>query len=130
MAEVQDDGTHMVDVGRAVVDLLDGQATSAEQRIRELTGQTRPTAIENMLNNFGYGFLQSKKPEQALKVFELNTRVFPEAWNTWDSLAEAHMTLGHDAEAIRFYERSLELNKDNSNAKERIAKIKGKQGQQ
>jgi CubicO group peptidase (beta-lactamase class C family) len=128
MAEVKDDGTHMVDVGRAVVDLLDGRAASAEQKIKELTGKTRPTAIENMVNNFGYGFLQSHKPEQALRVFELNTRVFPEAWNTWDSLAEAHMTLGHDAEAIRCYERSLELNSDNANAKEMIAKIKETQG--
>jgi CubicO group peptidase (beta-lactamase class C family) len=128
MAEVEDDGTHMVDVGRAVLDLLDGQATTAEQKIKELTGKTRPTAIENMVNNFGYGLLQSKKPEQALKIFALNTRVFPEAWNTWDSLAEAHMILGDDAEAIRFYEKSIALNEDNTNAKERIAKIKQKQG--
>ncbi len=54
----------------------------------------------------------------------MNTRVFPEAFNTWDSLAEAHMVLGHDDEAIRFYERSLELNPNNTNAKEMIARIR------
>ena len=65
-----------------------------------------------------------EKAEQALAVFELNTRVFPEAFNTWDSLGEAHMILGHDDDAIRFYERSLELNPDNANATAMIARIR------
>ncbi len=72
----------------------------------------------------GYALLRSEKAEQALAVFELNTRVFPEAFNTWDSLGEAHMVLGHDDDAIRCYERSLELNPDNTNATEMIARIR------
>ena len=64
-------------------------------------------------------------PEQALQILELNTRVFPTAYNTWDSLAEVHMELGNDDEAIRFYERSLELNPDNANATAMIARIRG-----
>ena len=73
----------------------------------------------------GYTFLQREKAEQALEIFELNTRVFPEAFNTWDSLGEAHMVLGHDDEAIRCYERSLELNPENTNAEEAISRIRG-----
>ncbi len=72
----------------------------------------------------GYALLGTQKVEQALAVFELNTRVFPEAFNTWDSLGEAHMILGHDDDAIRFYERSLELNPDNANARAMIARIR------
>ncbi len=59
-------------------------------------------------------------------MFELNTKVFPSAFNTWDSLGEAHMTLGHSEEAIRCYERSYDLNNENSNAQEMIAKIRAK----
>ena len=36
------------------------------------------------------------------------------------------MVLGQDEDAIRCYERSLELNENNNNAKEKIAKIREK----
>jgi cytochrome c-type biogenesis protein CcmH/NrfG len=86
--------------------------------------RNEPRRIELEVNAAGYALLTTQKAEQALAVFELNTRVFPEAFNTWDSLGEAHMVLGNDDEAIRNYERSLELNPDNSNATAMIARIR------
>lgn len=80
------------------------------------------------MNFVGYALLQTDKEEQALKIFERNTRVLIEAFNTWDSLAGAHMVLGHDDEASRSYQRSLELNPNNSNAGTMIARIRGAQG--
>jgi len=65
------------------------------------------------------------KAEWALELFEFNTRIFPESWNAWDSLGEAHFNLGHKEEAIRAYQKSLELNPDNEAAKRMIARIKG-----
>jgi len=126
LAQVKEDRGLMVEVSRAVVDWLGGRAESAERRILELAERSSPAEVEGVVNSFGYGFLQSQKTGVALKVFQLNTRAFPEAYNTWDSLGEAHMTLGQNEEAIRCYERSLVLNQENSNATEMIARLKAK----
>jgi len=125
LALVEGDESVQVGVGRAVVDLLGGRPQSAEREVRELAARSDPGRVEAEVNAVGYTFLQTQRAEQALKVFELNTRVFPEAFNTWDSLGEAHMVLGHDDDAIRCYERSLELNPNNTNAETMISRIRG-----
>jgi tetratricopeptide (TPR) repeat protein len=113
-----------IETGRAVVDLVGGQTQAAEDTVRALAERESPGSVEATINRFGYGFLQADKPDLARDVFELNTRVFPEAFNTWDSLGEAHMILGDDEEAIRCYERSLELNENNANAKTMISRVR------
>jgi CubicO group peptidase (beta-lactamase class C family) len=121
------EGDEGIDVGvtRAVVVLLGGDEDGAESAVHALAERTNANDVEMAVNAAGYTVLRSEKAEQALEIFELNTRVFPNAYNTWDSLAEVHMNLGKDAEAIRFYERSLELNPDNTNATAMIARIRG-----
>jgi CubicO group peptidase (beta-lactamase class C family) len=124
LAIVEDDEGVQVRVARAVVNLLGGDRQSAERGVRELAEHADPAQVEAEVNAMGYALLRIQKAEQALAVFEVNTRVFPEAFNTWDSLGEAHMILGHDDDAIRYYERSLELNPDNANATAMIAQIR------
>jgi CubicO group peptidase (beta-lactamase class C family) len=124
LSEIDDRESVDFVVSRSVVALLGGNVQSAERTVRELT-ETEPVArVEATVNAAGYVLMQSEMPERAVEVFELNTRVFPDAFNTWDSLGEAHMELGHDEEAIRHYERSLELNPDNSNAEAMIERIR------
>jgi CubicO group peptidase (beta-lactamase class C family) len=114
-----------VGVGRAVVDLLAGSGGSADSAVRALAGRSdNPSAVELEVNAVGYALMGMRRVVQALEVFELNTRVFPDAFNTWDSLGEAQMMLGQDEEAIRSYQRSLELNPENSNAEAMIARIR------
>ena len=38
--------------------------------------------------------MADKKLEQAIEIFKLNTQLFPESFNTWDSLGEAYSTAG------------------------------------
>jgi CubicO group peptidase (beta-lactamase class C family) len=125
LAMVEGDESVQVGVGRAVVHLVGGRRQSAEHGVRDLAARTDPARVEAEVNGVGYTLLRTERAEQALKVFELNTRVFPEAFNTWDSLGEAHMVLGHDDDAIRSYERSLELNPNNTNAEAMISRIRG-----
>ena len=127
MKVVESEPGLLVNVGAAMIGLIEGQPGPAETRIRHLSEQEPAGRVESMVNNIGYSFLQSEKAEVALKVFELNTKVFPSAFNTWDSLGEAHMKSGNSEEAVRCYERSYQLNKENSNAKEMIARIKAKE---
>ena len=124
LAQVPGDDDLLVAVSGAVVDWLAGQSGSAEDQVRRLATRERPFRVDATINRIGYGFLQTRKLEEALQVFEFNTRVFPKSYNAWDSLGEAHMLLDHDEAAIRAYQRSLELNPKNSNAKEMIARTK------
>ena len=112
------------EVVRAVVELVGRHPDEADQRVRGLVESADPRQVEAVINNYGYVLLQADRPELAREIFELNTRVFPDAFNAWDSLGEAHMVLGQDEDAIRCYERSLALNEDNANAVAMITRIR------
>jgi tetratricopeptide (TPR) repeat protein len=63
---------------------------------------------------------------EARKIFELNAEQFPESSNAYDSLAESCMHSEKIDEAIKYYEKSLELNPENTNAKLMIQKLSEK----
>ncbi len=75
------------------------------------------------LNMQGYKFLWRDEIDKAIKVFELNTQLYPGAFNTWDSLAEAYMKKGDNKTAISYYKISLLLNPENENAQKMIDKM-------
>ena len=52
-----------------------------------------------------------------------NTEDFPQSGNAWDSLAEAYMDNGDKGRAIQYYQKSLELNPANDNARQMIKKL-------
>lgn len=84
-----------------------------------------PLFDESAINRLGYMFLlQRSQPRTAIEIFELNTELYPESWNAWDSLAEGHMVAGDRERAIEMYERSLELNPENENAEEKLAELR------
>jgi tetratricopeptide (TPR) repeat protein len=124
MAVLEDEGHIQVPVAGAVIDLLSGDAAAAEAGIRRLASEVDPRRVEAEVNAIGYALLQSDRTEQARDLFALNTRVFPQAFNTWDSYGESLAELGELDAAIMAYERSLELNPENENAAAMIARIR------
>jgi len=76
--------------------------------------------VEAALNDQGYKLIQLQRLDDALKVFTLNTQLFPNAWNTWDSLADAYMKKGEKQIAIGYFKKSLQLNPQNGYAKEMV----------
>lgn len=79
---------------------------------------------EQKMNQAGYRYLQAGKIKDAVELFKLNAEVFPDSWNVYDSLAEAYMADGRNELAIANYEKSLELNPQNSGAAERLKILK------
>ncbi len=75
------------------------------------------------LNFFGYQLMQSGKLEKAIEVFRLNTELFPEVINVWDSLAEAYMNKGNSQLAIENYKKVLEMDPGNKNAAKMLEKL-------
>jgi len=80
---------------------------------------------ENELNMLGYQLVARDRIDDAIVIFELNVEAFPEGFNAYDSLAESYMLAGRSEEAITNYERSLELNPDNTNAVAMLARLRG-----
>ncbi|WP_428656427.1 serine hydrolase [Runella sp.] len=79
---------------------------------------------EDDLNQLGYYLMNSKRLDDALRVFELNVRLFPESANVYDSLGEAYLNKGNKERALANYKKSLELDPKNNGAKEAIEQLK------
>ncbi|MCP3918822.1 MAG: tetratricopeptide repeat protein [bacterium] len=78
------------------------------------------------INMLGYEYLQKDSVDASIAIFRFNTGAHPKSSNVWDSLGEAYMRKGENDLAIRSYERSLELDPNNANAVEMIARMKKK----
>jgi putative CocE/NonD family hydrolase len=67
------------------------------------------------LNDLGYRLINLGRIEDAIEIFKLNAEAYPNAFNTYDSLAEAFMIDGQKNLAIENYKKSVKLNPDNTN---------------
>lgn len=78
---------------------------------------------ENEINLWGYSLINQQKLKEALAVFKLNVHLFPQSYNTYDSLAEGYWYLGDYAKAINGYKKVIELQPNNDYAQGQIKKL-------
>ena len=78
---------------------------------------------EPQLNGVGYQLLQMKRVKDAIEIFKLNVEMFPQGFNTYDSLGEAYMVNSDKQLAIQNYKKSLELNPKNTAAVEKLKRL-------
>lgn len=78
------------------------------------------TLTESELNGWGYQLLSQKRFKEALSIFKMNTGMYPESANAFDSLAEMLEAMGEQEAALLNYKKSLALDAGNKNAAERI----------
>jgi tetratricopeptide (TPR) repeat protein len=71
---------------------------------------------EEEINDWAYLLFAQKQPQQSIAVLTLNTELYPDSWNAFDSLGEILQKAGDKTKAIENYRRSLKLNPDNTNA--------------
>lgn len=72
---------------------------------------------EGGINSFGYELMNSNNTQEALKIFKLNTELYPNGSNTFDSYGECLMKLNKKEEGLKAYKKSLDLNPKNDNAR-------------
>lgn len=70
--------------------------------------------FEDQFNREGYRMLGNQEYEPAIFVFTMNTELFPESANTWDSLAEAYWKSGHLEQARVHYKKAMGLDPEGS----------------
>jgi CubicO group peptidase (beta-lactamase class C family) len=80
---------------------------------------------ENTLNQEGYSLMGRKQIADAILIFRKNVELHPASANVYDSLGEACMNDGQTDLAIQNYEKSLELNPQNTNAVAMLKKLRG-----
>jgi len=106
--------------------IMAGGATNALETYRnDRKTDTAKRINEQDMNMLGYTLIQQKKLDDALAVFKQNIDDFPASWNAWDSYAEAYMDKGDKELAIKYYQKSLELNPQSENGKKMLAKLRG-----
>ena len=81
---------------------------------------------QGQLNSVGYRLLKNSKLEEAIEIFKFIVLEYPESDNAYDSLGEAYMRAGEKDLAIRNYEKALELNPKNENAKKKLEDLRKK----
>ncbi|WP_158093850.1 serine hydrolase domain-containing protein [Algoriphagus ratkowskyi] len=78
---------------------------------------------ESSINGLAYTYLRDDQKNIAVEVFKLNSEVFPNSFNAFDSLAEVYFSIGQFGLSKANYGKSLVLNPDNTNARDMIDRI-------
>lgn len=71
---------------------------------------------EIAINTLGYELIKEKKEKEALEFFKINTELYPNSSNVFDSYGECLLLIGKEKEGLTAYKRSLELDPKNMNA--------------
>ena len=79
---------------------------------------------EFRINRLGHELISQGRNMDAVQILKLNTEKYPDAFNTYDSYGEILLMTGDKENAIKAYEKSLELNPDNENTKKALSKIR------
>ncbi|AXT20439.1 serine hydrolase [Flavobacteriaceae bacterium AU392] len=92
---------------------------------KNLISNFHPTDPKSLiLNRIGYTFLRENKIDKALDIFKLNTELFPENPNVWDSLGEIYLKKGDTKTALKNYEKALTLDPEFESAKRKVEQLK------
>jgi CubicO group peptidase (beta-lactamase class C family) len=79
---------------------------------------------DQVLNTIGYNFMQEDKLDEAIELFKVNVKLFPDVANCYDSLGEAYLKKGDKENARINYKRAFELDPNNKNAEEILKTLK------
>ena len=94
------------------------KARGALAAIRQYKARLHPEdkLPEAFVNSLGYRMVAAQKLDDAIAIFVLNTELYPDSWNVYDSLGEAYVDTKQYDLAVVNYRRSLALNPKNAGA--------------
>lgn len=109
--------------------ILANGAGPALQEYREWRKGKAPAEVLNeaQVNRLGYDLKGARRLKDAIEVFKLNVEDYPQSSNVWDSLGEAYLDDGNMEQAIRHYERAVELDPKKESAIEALKKLREKE---
>ncbi len=75
---------------------------------------------ERNLNSLGYRYLRNDSVQKAIQVFTINTKLYPNSSNVFDSLGDAYLKAKDTTNAKENYKKALSINAENENAKRNL----------
>jgi DUF2911 family protein len=90
-----------------------GRAEDAKKTIERALNHRTAGPLD--LHLYGRQLLAQKKPQEAMKVFELNAKRNPDVWPVHVGLARGHAALGHKKEALEEARLALKQAPDGNN---------------
>ncbi len=119
-----DKGAHLPGIGQANFTTLrtlselqaaNGQAEEARKTLDQSLNLPSTTSLE--IHMYGRSLQAEKKNEEAMKVFQLNAKRFPNTWPVHVGLARGHAALGHRKEALAEARLALQQAPDENSRK-------------
>jgi tetratricopeptide (TPR) repeat protein len=113
------------DLNKAETLIMAGQTDSVQQLLYPIldAALTVEAINEWTINRLGYRYLAKEQHPLAILLFIFNTLHFPNSSNAFDSLGEAYMYAQNNRQAIENYQKSLQLNPNNQNARYMLEKL-------
>lgn len=94
----------------------------SQEQLQRVTAALKPLCRNaGELNGLGYVLLAQKNYAEAINLFTVNTLLYPDNYNTWDSLAEGYAKAGDVQNARLYYRKTLELKPDAAHATQQLA---------
>ena len=75
---------------------------------------------EKDIDYLGYILIRKNRIKEAVTVFQINVEVLPNSWKAWDSLGEGYIYLNNEQKSKQAYQKSLEINPKNRNARKKL----------
>jgi predicted negative regulator of RcsB-dependent stress response len=107
-----------------LADLEEANGKTAEADKTRQQALQHPTANAIAIHLYGRQLLNQKKNEEAMKVFELNAKRYPNQWPVHVGLGRGNAALGHKKEALAEFRLALPQAPDEANRKGIEAMIK------
>ena len=133
-----DKGAHLPGIGQenlaslgtlSELQAVNGRAEEARKTMDKALNLPGTTPLE--IHQYARSLQAQKKNEEAMKVFQLNAKRFPDAWPVHLGLARGHAALGHKKEALAEARLAVKQAPDETsrkNVEALIQQIEGGQG--
>lgn len=77
----------------------------------------------NILNTLGYALVNQERFDEAVIVFRVNIKKYPDIANGYDSLAEYYMTVGQNENAIKYYKMAFDKLKSDTTINDQFREL-------
>jgi CubicO group peptidase (beta-lactamase class C family) len=105
--------------------LTSGKVAEALSRYRQILKDTplNPSVNPGRLIGEGNNLVQEGKLAEGIALLKVAVELYPKSTDAYDVLADAYETNGQKDLAIEMYKKSLEVNPQNANAREKLKKL-------
>lgn len=98
---------------------------AAMEKFRSLCKDPGEYVMRQMaVNMFGYELMQRKKLDEALEVLQMNTKLYPDSANAYDSLGDVYLAKGNKEMAKTSFETALKKDPNFTASKAKLDKLK------